>query len=39
MSQENLVNDFIDVQEKYFDVEIEDLEYEDEENEKTSQEE
>ena len=29
-----LINDFIDVQEKYFDVEIRDLEYEDEENEK-----
>jgi hypothetical protein len=30
-----LVNDFIDTQEKYFEVEIEDLEYEDENEEET----
>jgi hypothetical protein len=34
-----LVNEFVDTQEKYFDVEVEDLEYEDEEETQTSQEE
>ncbi len=29
------MNDFIDTQEKYFEVEIEDLEYEDENEEET----
>jgi hypothetical protein len=34
-----LVNDFIDTQEKYFDVEVEDLEYDDEEEASSPEEE
>ena len=34
----NLVNEFIDTQEKYFDVQVEDLQYEDEEEAETPQE-